>query len=405
MTRRPPIRPITLDVRKESYMTEEMVKETEVVVLGGGIAGVSTAYCLAKLGREVTLIEKTELVSGASGANAAIIDLLWRQPGSDLKLGMASFDLYDHLTKELGYDIEFDQCGMLCPIETEAQFEEMKPFIEVRNKAGLLNARLVDRDEMLELEPNLSPSLVGAMWNPVDGHVNPMSAAYAFAEQAKKLGAKVYPNTKVLNITVERGRIKSVLTDQGEIGAKYVVNACGIDAPVIGEKIGLKIPIVPNREQVIITEEIPNLVKRVLLGAGYKKTVEGGTSWATVAFYANPQKKGNLLIGGVNDFPGEDRRTTFEALQTISKVAIKFLPVLEAQRVHVIRSWARFYIHTPDGKPILGKVEGVKGFIMVGGLNDYGMGVGPGAGKAIAELVCFGEPSIPIGDFSLSRFH
>ena len=111
------------------------------------------------------------------------------------------------------------------------------------------------------------------------------------------------------------------------------------------------------------------------------------------------------MIGGVNDFPGEDRRTTFEALQTISKVAMRFLPILEAQRVHVIRSWARLYIHTSDGKPILGKVEGVKGFIMVGGLNDYGMGVGPGAGKVIAELVCFGEPSIPIGDFSLSRFH
>jgi len=386
-------------------MTEEMMKETEVVVLGGGIGGVSTAYCLAKLGSDVTLIEKNELVSGASGANAAIVDLLWRQPGSDLKLGMASFELYDHLTKDLGYDIEFDRCGMLCPIETEIQFEEMKPFIEVRNKAGLPSARLVNRNEMLELEPNLSPSLLGAMWNPIDGHLNPMFAVYAFAEEAKRLGAKIYQNTTVLAINTERGRIKSVVTDKGEIGTKYVVNACGIDAPAIGEMLGVKIPIVPNREQLIVTEEIPNLVRRTLLGAGYKKTVEDGTSWATVAFYANPQKKGNLLIGGVNDFVGGDRRTTFEALQTISRVAIRFLPILKAQHVHVIRSWARFYIHTPDGKPILGKVEGLDGFIMVGGFNDYGMGVGPGAGKVIAELIYYGEPSIPISDFTLARFN
>jgi sarcosine oxidase subunit beta len=386
-------------------MTGKIIKDTEVVVLGGGIAGLSTVYCLSKLGRDVTLIEKNELISGASGANAAIVDLLWRQPGSDLKLGMASFELYDHLKKDLGYDIEFERCGMLCPIETETQIEEMKPFVEVRNKAGLADARLVDRDEMLELEPNLSPFLVGAVWNPIDGHLNPMFLSYAFAEEAKKLGAKIYQDTKVLAINLEKGRINSVVTDKGEIRTKYVVNACGIDAPAVGKMVGLEIPIVPNREQIIVTEEVPRIVRRVLLAAGYKKTVEDGTTWATVAFYANPQKKGNLLLGGVNDFAGQDRRTTFEALQTICKVAVKFLPILKTLRVHVIRSWAKFFIHTPDGKPILGKVDGIDGYLIAGGLNDYGIGVGPGVGKVISELICFGKSSIPIDEFNISRFN
>ena len=93
-------------------MMEEMVKEAEVVVLGGGIAGVSTAYYLCKQGKDVVLIEKKEIVSGASGANAAIVDLLWRKPGSDLKLAMMSFEEYDHLGKDQGYNIEFERRGL-----------------------------------------------------------------------------------------------------------------------------------------------------------------------------------------------------------------------------------------------------------------------------------------------------
>jgi len=380
-----------------------MEKETEVVVLGGGIAGVCTAYYLAKAGKEAVLIEKKELGCMASGANAAFIWPTYRPPGPLLNLAITSLKEYEGLNKV--QDIEFERCGGLSLLDKEDQFEEWEPFVERQNKAGL-NLKLINRRELLELEPNLEQSsfIVGAIFDPEAGHVNSLRAIYTFGDEAQKLGAKIYEYTKLLAINISKGQVSSLVTDNGVIKTKYIVNACGIHAGVIGKMVGIKIPIVPNREQLFVTEEVPLLVKRPMFTVSYRQKVEKKEGGKEVTFICNPQAKGNLLIGGLNDYPGEDSRTTFEGFVEVLREVNRFLPILQAKDVHIIRSFAKFYIRTPDILPILGSVEGLKGFLIAGGLNDYGMGIGPGVGKVISELICFGDSSISLKEYSLSRF-
>jgi len=393
-------------------MMGKMAKETEVVVVGGGIIGSATAYYLARAGKDVVLMEKNELASGSSGANAGLTSTTWCPPGPLLQMSMASLKEYDYFSQELAWDIEFERCGRFTVCETEQQFEEMKPFVEVRNKGGN-SLRLIDRNELLELEPNLSPSLFGAVFAPNDGHVNPLYAVYAFADAARELGAKIYEYTEPVAINAEHGCVKAIATNKGEIKTKYIINACGIGAPVVSEMVGLKIPIIPNREQMLVSEEMPPILNRVIINAGYMKDVQPtglGDSAArkkstqTVGTVCNQTKKGNLLLVGVNDFVGEDERTTFESFPAISEGILRVLPILRTYDVQIIRSFAKFYIYTPDQKPILGKVDGLEGFIMASGVNDYGICFGPIIGKLLSDLICIGETTIPIDEFNLSRF-
>lgn len=385
-----------------------MQRHAEVVVLGAGIAGLSTAYYLAKLGRgDVAVVEKGEVGCMASGANAAVItsmSSLWESRAM-FALGKVNIDEYERFNEEWGRDLEFERCGYLPLIETESQLEERKASVEARLKMDVTGLRLVQREELLELEPNVAPDLFGAEFRTTDGHINVLYLMCALADKVREMGVHIHEHTQAVDIKAENGQVKSVITTNGEIGTKYIVNACGVAAPAIGKMVGIKIPIIANREQFLVTEEVQNLIRRPIISVSYYKDLDRAAATAeTVAFAANPQKKGNLLIGGMNDFVGIDKRTTLRAYQAISKTAMRYLPVLKSQPVHIIRGYANYYVHTPDGQPILGKVDDLDGFIMAGGLNDYGMSVGAGVGKSIAELICFGESSIPLEGFRLSRF-
>ncbi|MBI2831903.1 MAG: FAD-binding oxidoreductase [Chloroflexi bacterium] len=380
-----------------------MKQETEIVVAGGGITGTATAYYLAKAGKDVVLVERGDLTRGSSAANAGFVWITYRAPGPALRLGLATLDSYDEMSKN--HDMEYEKCGGLTLFETENLFKDMAPFVDVRKNAGLSGLKFLDRNGLLQLEPHLAPFVLGALLNPLDGHINPMRAVYAYAAEARKHGAQLHTGVEITGINIEKGHVKSVITNKGEIKTKYIVNACGAHAPVLGKMVGLKVPIGFQREQILVSEEVPGIVGRPMFTASYKKTVQqGGVGGFTTAFFANQTKKGNLILGGVNDFPGEVTSTTFEAFEAISREAIRYLPILKTLSVRAIRSFAKFYIHTPDALPVLGKVKGIEGFIMASGLNDFGMGVGPGAGKVISELICLGEPSIPLDGFSLSRF-
>ena len=127
----------------------------------------------------------------------------------------------------------------------------------------------MDLKEASEIQPGLSPHLVGATYSPQDAHVNPMKLCQAFAKAAKELGTEVYLNTGVLDIRLEKGKVKSVITSKGEVQTKTVINAAGVYAPMIGEMVGLSLPIKPRRGQIIVTEPVPKLVMADVLCAKY----------------------------------------------------------------------------------------------------------------------------------------
>jgi len=377
-------------------------RETEVVVIGGGVMGAASAYYLARARKSVLLIEKGGIASGSSGANAALTLVSNRTPGPFLEMGLAGLREYDHLGQELKCDIEFERCGALYLIETPNKYEELKSWVESQNKAGLTEMKLIDKNELLRLEPNLEPSLVGAVFNPWDGHINPHYLVHGFAAKAKESGAEVITHTKVVAIKISHNAVNSVVTNKGEeIKTRYIVNACGIHTPVVGKMAGLEVPIIPNKEQTLVSQKASRIINTPLL-TNTKESIVPGAENGNVAFYCNYTKEGNLLLGGLNQFVGEDDRMTFYAFQSICKNATKYLPILK--EINIIRSFSKYYVYTPDDKPILGSVDDLHGFIIASGHNYYGIALGAITGKLISELICFGETSIPIQEFSLNRF-
>jgi glycine/D-amino acid oxidase-like deaminating enzyme len=385
-------------------------KTADVVIIGGGVIGTSIAYYLSKKGIKPILIEKDDLASGSSGACDIDIILQSKNPGIHLQLAMESAKMYETLADELDFDIEYETCGGMVLIEDEEQLKVMKDFVK-RQKAIGLQVKLLGLKEASEIQPGLSPNLVGSTYSPQDAHVNPMRLCQAFAKAAKRLGAEIYLNTGVLDIRVEKSKVKSVITNRGEIQTKVVINAAGVYAPMIGEMVGLSLPIKPRRGQIIVTEPVPKLVMADVLCAKYivakynPKNLERSDNPETrlgVGLSLSQTHDGQILIGATREFVGYNKSTTHEALRAILRNATRLVPALKL--IHAIRSFAGLRPYTPDGLPLLGQVEGIQGFIMAAGHEGDGIALSPVTGKIISELIVDGKTFMDVTCLSPARF-
>ncbi len=387
-----------------------MKKSADAVIVGGGVIGTSIAYYLSKKGIKPILLERDDLASGSSGACDIDIILQSKNPGIHLQLAMESAKMYKTLADELDFNIEYETCGGMILIENEEQLKVMRDFVK-RQKAIGLQVKLLDLKEASEIQPGLSPHLVGATYSPQDAHVNPMKLCQAFAKAAKELGTEVYLNTGVLDIRLEKGKVKSVITSKGEVQTKTVINAAGVYAPMIGEMVGLSLPIKPRRGQIIVTEPVPKLVMADVLCAKYivakynPKLIEESDNPETrlgVGLSLSQTHDGQILIGATREFVGYNKNTTHEALRAILRNATRLVPALKS--IHAIRSFAGLRPYTPDGLPLLGQVEGIQGFIIAAGHEGDGIALSPVTGRIISELIVDGKTFMDISCMSPVRF-
>ncbi len=172
--------------------------------------------------------------------------------------------------------------------------------------------------------------------------------------------------------------------------------------------VGIKIPIVPNEMEFVVTEQLPPMVSHIIMGASYLTE-----EYSKDQMITNPEKfgtglcihqtvSGNLLLGATWRFVGYDKRTSYEETVSIAKEVARLFPPLRG--AHVIRTFANFFPFTHDDLPILGHVEGIEGFVMAAGHSGHGVCLGPVTGKLISELLCTGQTSIPIDELRFSRF-
>jgi sarcosine oxidase subunit beta len=386
------------------------MKSTDVVVIGGGVIGCSVAYHLAKRGIDVTIVERDDIASGTSGACDKAVLLQSKNPGLHLEMALESVKLFPQLQRDLDTDIEFKNNGGMIVIKTQEQWQVMQGFVERQKKVGL-RVELLGREQALQRQPAFAQDIVGSTYSPMDGEVNPINLTLGFFRGAKKYGAKPLLSTEVRGIKVEKGRVSSVLTTGEEILTRFVVNACGVYAPVIGRMVGIDIPIIPRRGQIIVTEPVPPLIHGDVncaryITAKFKPELLGNDENARlgIGLSLGQTENGNLLIGGTREFVGYDRRTTHRALRAILKHAVSLVPALKD--ISIIRSFAGLRPYTPDGLPILGEVENLKGFIMAAGHEGDGIALSAVTGKIISEIIADGRTSLNIdmGKLSLSRF-
>jgi sarcosine oxidase subunit beta len=264
---------------------------------------------------------------------------------------------------------------------------------------------LLDAKDVLEIEPHLSKDRVfGAVFSPVDGKTNPILFVIALNQGAQQLGANIMYHTQVNNIVVKAGKVQGVDTDKGTIKTNIVVNATGSWSRYIGDMVDIKVPIAPSQMAMLVTEQMPKCVNSVLMGASYMVAEDTGKkNELGCGLILSQQASGNLLVGASWRDAGYDKRMIQEEIELIARVAVRAMPMLE--EVRIIRSYANFFPSTVDDLPILGWVDGVEGFIMAGGHGGHGIGMGPGTGKLIQELICDGKTSLSLEELNISRFY
>ena len=383
----------------------ENILTSDAIIIGGGVIGAATAYYLSKLKVKTILVEKNDLASGTSGACDGCIFMQSKKPGRHFELGLQSAKLYENLSDELECDIGYKKWGGMIVIESEEQISAMREFTQQQRNAGL-KVELLKIEETLKIERNLSPGLVGATYSPMDAQVDPLSLTFGFAAAAKRLGAQILTNTEVTSIAVKGGKVKGVQTNSGKIAAEVIINASGVYAPFIGKMVGVEIPIIPRRGQILVTEPLPPLINCIMLCACYiaaKFKIEGPEDKRTkgqegevhshltddsrlgVGTVLEQHHASNILIGSTREFVGYDRSVTIEGMQAVARHAKSILPILSD--IHIIRSFAGLRPYTSDGLPFLGDIGGPKGFLVAAGHEGDGIALAPITGKLMADCV------------------
>ncbi len=381
-----------------------IIAKTDVVIIGGGVIGTSIFYHLAKNKINVILLEKNTIASGTSGACEGMIFLQTKKPGIHLKMAIKSAEIFRHLKEELDYDIEYISDGAMVVIPDPIQYDTMKKFVQEQSQSGL-EVKLLNSREVRDKQPALSETIVGATHCSADGQVNPIKLAYGFAKAGQRYkNAKIFNHTNVIGIKTRDNKIESVITERGRIDTGMVINSAGVFAPQIGTMVNIDIPIIPRRGQILVTEVIPDIVKGILCTSNY------------IACKYNPEIKnedgagitvestasGNYLVGATREFVGFDSRVTPQGIACIARNIVSLIPAFK--NIRIIRCFAGLRPYTEDGLPILGKVEGIDGFIIAAGHEGDGIALAPITGKLIAELVIKGKSSISLESFQLSRF-
>jgi sarcosine oxidase subunit beta len=369
-----------------------MLEKADIVIIGGGVMGCAIAFNLAKEGLKPVVIEKSDIGSEASGSNGGGV----RQSARNLKempLAMESIRLYGHLHEELDMDVEYVRQGNLRLCTSEEEMESMRKSIESQKSVGL-ELEILDRKQVLEINPHVGEKVIGASYCPTDGHVNPFLVTYGFFKKAKSLGARFYTHEEAKEIRLQKGRVAAVVTDKNTFETDLVVDAAGIAGRKVANMVGLDLPMRPIFSEALITEAYPPLFKQMV---GHAKGL----------FYGRQTVHGSFFWGGfvgTEQFIYREGKPLFHYIgPAISQMVIDFFPVLKD--LNVIRMWSGLIAQMSDAIPVLGFTEEVPGFVFATGFSGHGFGLAPVIGRLISELILDCKSSIPINDFCPGRFH
>ena len=379
------------------------MEEAGYVVVGAGALGASTAYHLVRRGaRGVVLLDRYEVGSQTSPRAAG---LCRKVAGTEL-----GARLMDEATEQLagfeaasGRSLNFHRNGSLLAALTPDGEERLRRDAERAIGLGI-RCELVSHAEAARLAPFFDPGPARAiLYSPEDAWVDPDRVAPAFAARAAEGGASVRPNTPVTGVLYEGGRVLGVRTERGEIRAPVVVDAAGAWAKLVAEVAGIRVPMVPTRHQLYITEPIPGVeplqpTVRILENSVYVRYDKGG-----------------LMVGGYEDAPRQvdpaalpadfqipDLELDFGVLRGLTEEVLAFFPPLRDARIREHRGGLPTI--TPDGHHIVGPVPNLEGFYVISGCNVGGLSISPALGRALADLILDGRCEPDLHPYYVERF-
>ncbi len=368
-----------------------MANKADVVIVGGGVMGCAVAYYLAKEGLKPVVIEKGDIGGEASGANGGGV----RQSARNIKempLALESIRLYGQLHEELEMDVEYVRRGNLRLCTTEEDLANMRKSVENQRTTGL-ELEMLDRQQVLDINPYVGEKVLGASYCPTDGHANPFLVTYGFFLKAKRLGARFFTHEQVVDIKLKKGKVAQIITDKQVFDTDLVVNAAGIGGRKIANLVGLDYPMKPVFSEALITEPYPPLFPQMI---GHARGL----------FYGRQTVHGPFFWGGfvgTENFIYRDGKPLFNFIgPAISRQVLDYFPILS--QLKVIRMWSGLIDQMSDGIPILGYTGEVPGFVFCAGFSGHGFGLAPAIGRLMAELIMDCRVTLPITDFCYSRF-
>ncbi len=367
-----------------------MRKSADVVVIGGGSIGCSVAYNLAIKGFEnVVLLEKRYLTSGSTGRCGAGVRQQWGTKMNCL-ISRDSIEIFNNLEEELGFEVDFEQCGYLLITYDEKQADQLTDNMKLQHELGIPSRR-VSPEEAKEIVPHINTKgLKGAFFCQEDGYADPFTTTFAYANAAERLGVEINKYTTVVDIETKGRTIENVITDRGTISTDTVVNATGPYAKFIGEMVGLSHPVEPERHQLLVTEPLERMVNPLVMSFQHNSYCQQVPHGSFLIGYGNPEEP-----KGINYKHG------WKFLEQMSRKIIEQLPVME--NIRVVRQWAGHYGISPDGQPVLGDIPEIDGYYLALGCGK-GFMLSPMIGKLTAEILAGEESSLPVDVLNVRRF-
>ena len=412
----------------------------DIVIVGGGIVGASTAWFLARQGVDVVLCEKGHIAGEQSGRNWGWV----RQQGRDereMPMIVESMQIWRRLGDEIGEDVGYEQTGCLFLGGDDGQLEELARWLPVAQEYGL-DTRLLDTAELARHVRGAAVRWRGALYTASDGRAEPQKAAPAIARAAARAGATILTACAVRGLETQGGSVSAVITEHGPIRTSVVLCAAGAWTSMFCRSLGITVPQLRVRGTVVRTAPAEAVLDGNAFDAhlGIRRRQDGGYTVAHGSILDHPitpstfrfafkflpalRQESNVLRLSIGKaFIDEwrtptrwalDRESPFETTRVldppanprtvrgIRKNLDKVFPQLADTAI--VESWAGMVETSPDVVPIIDTVPGIRGFCIATGFSGHGFGIGPGAGKAIAGLLTGRETGIDLSPFRLGRF-
>lgn len=367
----------------------------DVVIIGGGVHGLATAYYLASRHgiRNVAVLDKGYIGGGGSGRNTAIIRSNYLTP-EGVRFYDRSLKLYETLAADLNFNVMFSQRGHLTLAHNDSSLRTMRWRAEV-NKLQGVNSEVIGPDEIKKLVPYMDVSenvrypILGALYHPPGGIIRHDAVVWGYARGADAYDVHIHQNTEVLGIEVVNGRVQGVETNQGRIATGTVVNCTAGWSTLISDMAGVSMPIQTFPLQAAVTEPVKPFLDTVVVSG-------------TLHVYVSQTDRGELVFGAsVDPFASYSMRGSLEFVEGLAGHVLELMPSLAKMRL--LRQWAGLCDMTPDFSPIMGFTP-VEGFLVDVGWGTYGFKAGPVAGEAMAECIATGRTPDIIAAFGLDRF-
>jgi glycine/D-amino acid oxidase-like deaminating enzyme len=380
-----------------------MISKADAIVIGSGGLGAATAYYLSqRQGLSIALVDKHDIASQTSPRAAGMVSCARK---SDLMISLIqdACRKIEAFTQETGQPLDWVHSGSLKIARRPQDADVIKADFE-RGRRMRLDVELISPEQASRLNPFLKPNRVeAAMRIGDDRYFDPAQVAVGYARAAAAAGANLLPKTAVLAVNIRGGKVTGVTTAKGTIEGPIVVDAAGAWTRQVAEASGIRVPLVPTRQQLIVTEPLEGVhaklpMVRIMDAAVYMRPCGAGLLWGV---YEEEPRFFDMESLGV-DFDIKDMPLDIEVLRSAAAEVKDQLPILQTAQVRELRGGIPTM--TADGHHILGPAPGVEGFYFASGCNVAGLSISPTVGEALATWIVEGKPPVDLSPMSCMRF-